>query len=97
MLSVLPPRLKESPERFDDGFVASAVAVVSAALASSADAREVRFWLFGMRLDWPRVRGYVEALRLKIRGCGARQMSYVLRCNKWLGDVRSISSIGIEP
>ena len=96
MLSVLPPRLKESPERFDDGFVASAVAVVSAALASSADAREVRFWLFGMRLDWPRVRGYVEALRLK-RGCGARQMSYVLRCNKWLGDVRSISSIGIEP
>ena len=97
MLSVLPPRLKESPEHFGDGFVASAVAVVSAVPVSSAEAREVRLWFVGMRLDWPRVRGYVEALRLKIRGCGARQMSYVLRCNKWLGDVRSISSIGIEP
>ena len=65
MLSVLPPRLKESPERFDDGFVASAVAVVSAALASSADAREVRFWLFGMRLDWPRV-------EVTLKPCGSR-------------------------
>ena len=58
MLRILPPRFEESRAEagFPDGGLVSSVAVAAGAVASedsdwSVDAREVRFWFVGMRLD----------------------------------------------